>query len=317
MFGRLLGYVVMHKAGPFPVSLANAFLRGVLGEGVEGLSREALAEDLEEMDPQEARSLDIVRGMESDVEALGLTFTAEEEELVFEPEAAREDNTASSNAPSSCRVGKKTVERELCPGGAARAVTSANREEYCALRVARRVKRVAACGAVRFARRGLREMIPHEFLRVFSPAEFACMLGGDADVDVDHLRRHATYQGGYDGDSPQIKWLWRLVARFEPNERSLLLKFATGSSRVPAGGFSKEAGRGSVCVMKVPAGRGPGRCGRATAAAAAAAARGAFALPTAATCFNTLRLPEYPTYEALEQHVTVALRHGVEGFSFG
>jgi hypothetical protein len=44
---------------------------------------------------------------------------------------------------------------------------------------------------------------------------------------------------------------------------------------------------------------------------------GQFALPTAATCFNTLRLPEYPTYEALEQHVTVALRHGVEGFSFG
>ena len=44
---------------------------------------------------------------------------------------------------------------------------------------------------------------------------------------------------------------------------------------------------------------------------------GAFALPTAATCFNTLRLPEYPTYEALEQHVTIALRHGVEGFSFG
>ena len=313
VFGRLLGYVVMHKAGPFPVSLANAFLRGLLGEGVEGLSREALAEDLEEMDPQEARSLDIVRGMESDVEALGLTFTAEEEELVFEPEAAREDNTASSNPPPSSRVGKKTVERELCPGGAARAVTSANREEYCALRVARRVKRVAACGAVRFARRGLREMIPHEFLRVFSPAEFACVLGGDADVDVDHLRRHATYLGGYDGDSPQIKWLWRLVARFEPNERSLLLKFATGSSRVPAGGFSKEAGRGSVCVMKVPAGRGPGRGPDGDGDGGA----GQFALPTAATCFNTLRLPEYPTYEALEQHVTVALRHGVEGFSFG
>ena len=40
-------------------------------------------------------------------------------------------------------------------------------------------------------------------------------------------------------------------------------------------------------------------------------------MPTSATCFNTLRLPEYPTYEALEEAVTIAMRHGVAGFAFG
>ena len=42
-----------------------------------------------------------------------------------------------------------------------------------------------------------------------------------------------------------------------------------------------------------------------------------YALPTSATCFNTLRLPEYPTFEILERQVTTALRHGCEGFAFG
>jgi len=39
-------------------------------------------------------------------------------------------------------------------------------------------------------------------------------------------------------DSPQVRWLWRLVANFTPDERTLLLKFVTGSSRMPVGGFA-------------------------------------------------------------------------------
>ena len=41
-----------------------------------------------------------------------------------------------------------------------------------------------------------------------------------------------------------------------------------------------------------------------------------FPLPTAATCFNTLRLPEYPSEAILQHRVATALRHGVEGFGF-
>ena len=42
-----------------------------------------------------------------------------------------------------------------------------------------------------------------------------------------------------------------------------------------------------------------------------------FPLPTAATCFNQLRLPEYPSEAVLQHRVATALRHGVEGFGFG
>jgi hypothetical protein len=42
-----------------------------------------------------------------------------------------------------------------------------------------------------------------------------------------------------------------------------------------------------------------------------------FPLPTAATCFNQLRLPEYPSEAILQHRIATALRHGVEGFGFG
>ena len=84
---------------------------------------------------------------------------------------------------------------------------------------------------------------------------------------------------------------------------------------MPVGGFANLRGSGSdsspFTVQRTPlsfsSGGGGGASGRV----------GAYCLPTAATCFNTLRLPEYPTYEALEEAVTIALRHGVEGFAFG
>ena len=51
-----------------------------------------------------------------------------------------------------------------------------------------------------------------------------------------NLRRYN--RGGYNPESPQVRWLWRLVANFTPDERTLLLKFVTGSSRMPVGGFA-------------------------------------------------------------------------------
>ena len=42
----------------------------------------------------------------------------------------------------------------------------------------------------------------------------------------------------------------------------------------------------------------------------------ATSLPTAATCFNQLKLPQYETFEDLEAKVLVAIRHGCEGFQF-
>ena len=45
----------------------------------------------------------------------------------------------------------------------------------------------------------------------------------------------------YRGVSPSddiVVWFWKLVHSLKEEEKALLLKFATGSPRAPAGGFS-------------------------------------------------------------------------------
>ena len=45
----------------------------------------------------------------------------------------------------------------------------------------------------------------------------------------------------YQGLSPSnniVIWFWKLVHSLKEEEKALLLKFATGSPRAPAGGFS-------------------------------------------------------------------------------
>lgn len=326
VLGRLLGYAVAHES-PFPVALASATLKGLLGR-----AETAGWEDLEEMDPQEAKSLGYIRDMPSGAESLALTFAVEEEEAIVSRSAEDEargarrvavvDLTGAGGSESS-PVGIETetpwtrmVELPLVRDGVSRAVTDANKEEYVRLRAAHKLARATRSAAVQTMRRGLQEILPGEYLKVFSAPELACMLGGVADIDVAEWRANTEYEGGYREDSPQIRWLWRLVSRFSPEERTLLLKFVTGSSRMPVGGFAAlrgMAGTRLFNVMRVPAERAPGH----GEDGAASGNQGAYALPTSATCFNTLRLPEYPTYDVLEQQVTTALRHGVEGFAFG
>lgn len=47
-------------------------------------------------------------------------------------------------------------------------------------------------------------------------------------------RRHTHF----DGDAALKAWFWSVVRSLNKEERSLLLQFATGCSRLPAGGFS-------------------------------------------------------------------------------
>eukprot|EP00227_Mantoniella_beaufortii_P004744 CAMPEP_0197608690 /NCGR_PEP_ID=MMETSP1326-20131121/49658_1 /TAXON_ID=1155430 /ORGANISM="Genus nov. species nov., Strain RCC2288" /LENGTH=156 /DNA_ID=CAMNT_0043176945 /DNA_START=1 /DNA_END=467 /DNA_ORIENTATION=- len=138
---------------------------------------------------------------------------------------------APTQAPtqSQAQTRSRVVEVELVPGGCTRAVTDSNKEEYVRLRLQHGLKRVTGSAAAAAVRQGLNEVVPLNLLRVFTAPELACLLGGTADISVPEWRQNTQYAGGYTRESKQIGWLWRLVARFTPDERTLLLKFATGS----------------------------------------------------------------------------------------
>ena len=66
---------------------------------------------------------------------------------------------------------------------------------------------------------------------------------------------------------------WRYVTSRSESERALLLKFCSGSSRVPCGGFSQLQGLAGPCLFTL-----------------ACVGGGDDRLPMASTCFNLLKV---------------------------
>ena len=105
------------------------------------------------------------------------------------------------------------------------------------------------------------------------------------------LQRVATYEGGYDALSPLVVWFWDITtSELSSADQHRLLSFATGSDRVPVGGFSE---------MEFVIQRAGGDSEM---------------LPTSHTCFNTLLIPEYTSRERLKEKLQVAIAHGQTGF---
>lgn len=54
---------------------------------------------------------------------------------------------------------------------------------------------------------------------------------------VDDLRQHTEYHN-YTKDTLQIKWFWEILYDFDREMKANFLQFVTGTSKVPAEGFS-------------------------------------------------------------------------------
>jgi len=70
----------------------------------------------------------------------------------------------------------------------------------------------------------------------FNEQEVELLISGTPDIDVDEWRA-ATEYNGYTSSDPVIVWWWRALKSFNREERAKVLSFATGTSRVPLGGF--------------------------------------------------------------------------------
>ena len=137
-------------------------------------------------------------------------------------------------------------------------------------------------------------------------------------IDIEDWQRNTRYTQ-YRATDPQILWFWRVVRELKHAERALLLKFCTGSSRVPAGGFGSLFGLSGptlFTIARVQAQAVDQGVVEGPTPHCAAAHEKNLPLPTASACFNMIKLPAYSRYDLLEEKLLVAIRHGAEGFSF-
>ena len=175
---------------------------------------------------------------------------------------------------------------ELKPDGANIEVTPDNLEEYLQLYAEHHL-----IGAIReqvnAVRQGLGVFLDEPLMAKLraccTVAEFQLMLCGAPEIDVDDWQASTEYRGGYSAGSDQVKWFWAEVRGMTPEDRGKLLFFCTSSARAPATGFAYLLGY-SGQQQRFTIERDD---------------RGTERPPTAATCFNMLKLPPYSSSETL------------------
>ncbi|KAH8107868.1 hypothetical protein BXZ70DRAFT_1014411, partial [Cristinia sonorae] len=261
--GRVIGKAI-YDGRLLDAYFARSLYRQILGKPVD-------YRDVEWVDPEYYNSLCWI--LENDPSALELTFSVEADEFGV----------------------MKIV--ELKEGGATIPVTEENKREFVQLSAQYRLYS-SIKEQIESLLTGFYEIIPKDLITIFDEKELELLISGTPDIDVDEWRA-ATEYNGYTSSDPVIVWWWRALKSFNREERAKVLSFATGTSRVPLGGFVDLQGVQGVQRFSIH--RAYGDTDR---------------LPSAHTCFNQIDLPQYSSYEMLRQQLLLAIHEGGEGFGF-
>ena len=144
---------------------------------------------------------------------------------------------------------------------------------------------------------GLTKIINKRWLSLFTVKELQLLLnGGEAPMDVDDWEKHTLYSGGYTARSTVVRNFWRTMRKFSPSQRRDVLKFVTSSPRPPLQGFKHL--NPPFVIHKVNCAASP---------FAYFGAADVSRLPSASTCFNMLKLPNYRRLATLEKSVKYAV----------
>ncbi|XP_057535793.1 E3 ubiquitin-protein ligase UPL7 [Amaranthus tricolor] len=236
------------------------------------LGRYCFLDELSSLDPELYRNLLYVKNYEGDVKELSLDFTITEETL-----------------------GKRHI-IELRPGGKDTLVTNENKLQYIHAMADYKLNRQMLPLSNAFFR-GLTDLISPSWLKLFNASEFNQLLsGGNIDINVDDLRKNTRYTGGYSEGSRTVKLFWEVMTDFEPTERCMLLKFVTSCSRAPLLGFKHL--HPTFTIHKVA-------CD--VPLWAAFGGQDVERLPSASTCYNTLKLPTYKRASTLRAKLLYAI----------
>jgi len=193
-----------------------------------------------------------------------------------------------------CQLFGKLEQIELKPNGFKIPVTDENKEEYVRLTTEYRMRR-AIQTQIEYFQQGLFEIIPKNWLSIFNHYEIELLISGLPQINLEDWKKNTEYVS-YDENSPQIIWFWDWINSLGYNEKAAVLQFATGTSCVPLGGFALLKGISGLSKFTLKRVQYRDQ------------------YPTAATCFNSVSLPEYTSHTELSQRCGFAIKHCSYGF---
>ncbi|KAF2794349.1 HECT-domain-containing protein [Melanomma pulvis-pyrius CBS 109.77] len=256
--GRVVGLAIFHRR------FLDAFFIGAFYKMI--LRKKVALQDMEGVDADFHRNLEWM--LNNDItDALELTFSTEDE-----------------------RFGE-TVSIEMKPGGEEIEVTNENKREYVDLITEWRIQKRVEEQFQAFVS-GFHELIPQDLVNVFDERELELLIGGIADIDVEDWKKHTDYRGYTESDEVIVHF-WKCIRSWDAEQKSRLLQFATGTSRIPVNGFKDLQGSDGPRRFTIEKAGEPNQ------------------LPKSHTCFNRLDLPPYKSYDQLNNKLTIAVEETV------
>lgn len=223
--------------------------------------------DLSTIEPQLYNNLMFLKTYDGDASDLALTFTVMAEEF------------------------GGTREISLLPNGGDVEVTNSNKHLYIGL-----VAKYYVYDRIReqseAMTKGLLEVIDRSWIQIFNEPELQVLISGASDgkLDVEDMREHCHYAGGYSSIDPSVRRFWNVVASLNEKHQSALLRFITSCERPPPLGFKTL--NPTLTIQRVGIFRDGDR------------------LPTASTCFNILKLPTYSSEKVMRERLIYAIESG-------
>ncbi|XP_063769305.1 ubiquitin-protein ligase E3B [Pseudophryne corroboree] len=281
--GKMLGKAV-YEGIVVDVPFASFFVSQLLGHHHSIFY--SSVDELPSLDSEFYKNLTSIKRYDGDIGDLGLTLSYDED------------------------VMGQLVCHELIPGGKSITVTNENKISYIHLmahfRMHTQIKNQTAALIS-----GFRSIIRPEWIRMFSAPELQRLISGDnAEIDLDDLKKHTVYYGGFHGSHRVIIWLWDIMANdFTSDEKAMFLKFVTSCSRPPLLGFAYLKPPFSIRCVEVSDDQDTGDT-------LGSVLRGFFTirkrepggrLPTSSTCFNLLKLPNYSKKGILREKLRYAI----------
>lgn len=180
------------------------------------------------------------------------------------------------------QVGSDVLQYDLAPpSGEVTPVTKSNRLQYVHLIANFKLKQSLNIQTKYFLE-GLFELIDAQWLSMFDPLELQMLISGVNDIDVQDWKQNVHY-GGYYDDDVTVNLFWEVVEEMTPQERCSLVKFVTSVSRAPLLGFKALTPKFGLHNSGSPD-----------------------RLPTASTCVNLLKLPDYKDKQLIRDKLLYA-----------
>ena len=171
---------------------------------------------------------------------------------------------------------------ELIENGNAIKVDLENLDKFIILAKEKRLKEFDI--QIDHIKKGFYSAIEKNVVQILSHEQFEEMICGKNKLDVLDFKNHTEYYG-YKAEDDIIKWFWEWLENAKEDEKFKYLKFVSGRTRLPKSGFGFEFRH---IITKINADN---------------------SLPAAATCFFTLKLPNYKSKDVLIEKIKYVIEN--------